>query len=217
MTEPRDVPRSVWLVRHGQTDWNVSRRYMSDSDRALTAFGERQARALGVFFEPRKVDVIMHSGLSRTESTALAIKGTRNIQMVCDECWREASHGTWEGLTYREVMCLYREEALRRFADPINNAPLHGESLAHMSTRVLEAWRELGERFANKRVIVVSHGGPIQALLCALMNTPLAEHWRWRIDLGSASGIDCYPTTTILRAVNLVPSFQHEETKKRRN
>ena len=76
-----------------------------------------------------------------------------------------------------------------------------------MSARVVSAWSALGERFANQRVVVVAHAGPIQALLCALMNTPLAEHWRWRIDLGSATGMDCYPTTNIVRAVNFIPNI----------
>lgn len=209
--------RSIWLVRHGQADWNLQRRYMSHSDRVLTPFGEQQARSLSAFFHARKIDVIVHTGLSRTESTALAIRGSRHIDIVYDERWHEANHGAWEGLTHREVMQHYRDDAMRRFVDPVNNAPLDGESLTQMTMRVLEAWRELGEHFANKRVVVVSHGGPIQALLCALMNTPLAEHWRWRIDLGSATGIDCYPSTTILRAVNHVPKIYREEAERRRS
>ncbi len=201
------IPRSVWLVRHGQTDWNLARRYMSESDRALTAFGQQQAQALGAFFHARKVDAIVHSGLTRTEAVARAINTGRSISITCDMRWREASHGAWEGLTYREVLQRFSDDALRRFSDPVNNAPMDGESLAGMATRVMEAWRDLGARFAGKRVVVVTHGGVVQAVLCALMNTPLAEHWRWRIDLGSATGIDCYPTTTIVRTINHVPLF----------
>jgi 2,3-bisphosphoglycerate-dependent phosphoglycerate mutase/probable phosphoglycerate mutase len=206
-------PRSVWLVRHGQTDWNLSRRYMSDSDRPLTVYGERQAQALGRFFASRKIDAIVHTGLARTERTAQAIRVQRAIPISGDERWREASHGAWEGLTYREVMQRLREDALRRFADPVNHPPQEGESLAHMAQRVGEAWRDLGVRFAGKRVVVVTHGGPIQALLCLLMATPLAEHWRWRIDLGSATGVDCYPTTTILRAVNHIPNLHRRDAE----
>ncbi|MCS6846237.1 MAG: histidine phosphatase family protein [Anaerolineae bacterium] len=196
------VPRSVWLVRHGQADWNVARRYMSFTDRPLAAFGERQAQALARFFAARKVDLIVHSGLIRTEATAQAIKGARNVPVYCDERWREASHGAWEGLTYCEVTQRYPEDAARRFADPVNHPPLHGESLAQLAQRVRQAWDDLGARFPGRRVVAVTHSGPIQVLLCLLMGTPLAEHWRWRIDLGSVTGLDCYPTTTILRMVN---------------
>jgi 2,3-bisphosphoglycerate-dependent phosphoglycerate mutase/probable phosphoglycerate mutase len=198
-------PRAVWLIRHGQTDWNLERRYMSFSDRALTPFGERQAAALAAFLAVRKIDAIVHTGLARTERTALAIAGERAVEFACDPRWREASHGAWEGLTYRDVMQRYPDDARKRFADPVGHAPLSGESLASMAVRVGEAWRDLGARFAGRRVAVVTHGGPIQALLCALFAARLAEHWRWRIDLGGATSVDCYPSTTIVRAVNVVP------------
>jgi 2,3-bisphosphoglycerate-dependent phosphoglycerate mutase/probable phosphoglycerate mutase len=200
-------PRSVWLVRHGQTDWNAQRRYLSITDRPLTAFGEQQAGALAHFFKARKVDAMVHSALARTEATAKAIAGARAIPLHGDARWREASHGLWEGLTYREVMQRFPADARRRFADPIHHAPAQGESLMQMAQRVREAWQALGAQFAGQRVVVVAHAGAIQALLCTLMNTPLSEHWRWRIDAGSATGFDCYPTTTILRAVNVVPQF----------
>ncbi len=178
---------------------------MSAADRPLTPFGEWQTQALARFFVTRKVDVIVHTGLVRTEATALAIRGERAIPMLSDLRWREASHGAWEGLTYREVVRRYPDNAAQRFADPINCAPLGGESLAQLTQRVLQAWGDLIAQLPGRRVVVVTHSGPIQALLCSLMGTPLAEHWRWRIDLGSITAVDCYPSTTIVRMVNHVP------------
>ncbi len=199
------IPRSVWLVRHGQADWNLLRRYMSDSDRPLTPYGQRQAEALARFFAVKKIDTILHTGLSRTYATAQAIRGSRNIPLVENTAWREAKHGAWEGLTYREVMQRMPDDARQRFANPVQNAPREGESLAAMAARVQQAWRNLGQHHAGQRLLIVTHAGPIQALLCFLMGTPLAEHWRWRIDAGSATGIDLYPSANILRAVNYLP------------
>jgi alpha-ribazole phosphatase len=194
-------------VRHGQTDWNLARRYLSHSDRLLTVFGQGQAAALARFFAGRKVDGVLHTGLARTQATAQAIIGARTIPHICDEAWREANHGDWEGLTYTEVMQRMPTDAQQRFADPVHNAPRNGESLAHMAQRVWLAWQQLGQHFPRQRVVIVAHAGPIQALLCQLLHTPLHEHWRWRIDAGSATGIDVYPTTTIIRTINHVPRF----------
>ena len=201
------IPRQIWLVRHGQTDWNLTRRYLSHSDRLLTTFGQGQAAALARFFSARKIDGVLHTGLARTQATAQAIVGTRAIHVVCDEAWREANHGDWEGLTYKEVLQRMPADAQQRFADPVNNAPRNGESLAQMAQRVWVAWQSLGQRFPKQRIVIVTHAGPIQAVLCQLMHTPLHEHWRWRIDAGSATGIDVYPTTTIVRTINHVPAF----------
>ncbi len=202
-------PRFVWLLRHGQTQWNQTRRYLSHTDVALTAFGVAQARAAAAFFKHRKIDVIVHSGLMRTRDTALCVRGERKIALVEDERWREASHGAWEGLTYREVLARMPDDARRRAADPVNHAPAGGESLAMLSERVRAAYLALGERFAGQRVLVVTHGGPIQALLCQRLGAPLHEHWRWRVDLGSISGFDVYASTSILRTVNTVPVVYH--------
>lgn len=204
---PPVIPRQVWLVRHGQTDWNVTRRYMSFSDRNLTPFGERQATALARFFAAKKVDAVLHTGLLRTQATAQAVAGARPIPQHRDDAWREVEHGDWEGLTYKEVLQRMPDDAQQRFADPVRNAPCNGESLAQMAQRVWEAWQRLGERFPKQRIVIVAHAGPIQAVLCQLLGTPLHEHWRWRIDAGSATGIDIYPATTIVRTINYVPRF----------
>ena len=203
--------RKVWLVRHGQADWNFQHRYMSSADRPLTPYGQRQAQALARFFAPRQVDVIVHSGLSRTESTAQTIAAGRPLALAADVRWREADHGAWEGLTYRQVWQRYPEDAARRAADPLHHAPPGGESLARMAERVRQAWDDLADRYAGLRLIVVTHAGPIQALLCMTMGVPLAQHWRWRIDLGSVSALDCYPNTTILRMVNHLPPLLERE------
>jgi 2,3-bisphosphoglycerate-dependent phosphoglycerate mutase/probable phosphoglycerate mutase len=181
---------------------------MSSSDRTLTSFGRGQAEALQRFFSTKRIDVVLHTGLSRTQATAQAIANGRVIPQTCDEHWREANHGDWEGLTYTEVTRHMPDDARQRFADPVNNAPRHGESLAHMAQRVWAAWQGLGPLFPKQRIVIVTHAGPIQAILCQLLHTPLHEHWRWRIDAGSATGIDVYPTTTIVRAVNCVPTYR---------
>lgn len=200
-----NIPRRVWLVRHGQTDWNRAGRYQSYTDRPLTDYGRRQARALAAHFAGRRVDAVIHSGVSRTEAVARAIVGARHLPCLPSEDWREASHGAWEGLTYAEVMQRYPEDAARRFADALNNAPAQGESLADMAERVMAAWRRLGYAYPGQRVVVVTHATPIQVVLCMLTGVPLRDHWRWRIDLGSVTAIDCYAGATILRAVNVVP------------
>ncbi len=172
---------------------------MSETDRPLTHYGQRQAKALGRFFATRKIDVLLHTGLQRTQITAEAICGQRNIKLVEDRDWREAAHGDWEGLTFQEVIQQLPNQARQRFADLLHGAPQHGESLAQLAERVQQAWQTLGTRFPGQRIVIVCHGGPIQALLCQQMGTPLTEHWRWRIDNGSTLGLDIYPGTTILR------------------
>src|SRR5689334_22516610 len=102
---------SIWLVRHGQTELNKARRYQGATDSPLTAFGERQARALSQRLRriPFKMAVISPS--LRSRATAAAILADRAASILEDSGWAETHHGGWEGLTYREVCARFPAEA----------------------------------------------------------------------------------------------------------
>jgi alpha-ribazole phosphatase len=70
---------------------------------------------------------------------------------------------------------------------------------------VAEGWRALLGQHPGGRVLVVTHATPIQLVLCLLSGMETAQHWRWRIDLGSLTAIDVYGGGTIVRMVNETP------------
>lgn len=197
---------SVWLVRHGQTELNRQRRYQSWSDSPLTDYGQRQAAALAQRLRRLPFDVALVSPVQRTRATTNALLADRPAVTRLDAPgWAETHHGRWEGLTYREVLARFPQEAHARFADAANGKALGGESLAEAAQRVASAWDDLLQRYRGGRVLVVTHATPIQLVLCATFGRPPADHWHWRIDLGSVTGLDVYAAGTIVRMVNEVP------------
>jgi 2,3-bisphosphoglycerate-dependent phosphoglycerate mutase/probable phosphoglycerate mutase len=198
---------SIWLVRHGQTELNKARRYQGATDSPLTPFGERQARALSRRLRriPFKVAVI--SPALRTRATAEAILADRAAPMIEDTGWAETHHGRWEGLTYHEVCARFPAEASTRFADALHGRATGGESLAEVARRVAEAWNALLQQYPGGRILVATHATPIQLVLCSISGMSPALHWRWRIDLGSATAIDVYGGGPIVRMVNEVPDL----------
>jgi 2,3-bisphosphoglycerate-dependent phosphoglycerate mutase/probable phosphoglycerate mutase len=196
---------SIWLVRHGQTELNKTRRYQSASDGALTPYGLRQAEALAGRLRRIPFRSAAISPSTRARVTAERILGDRETRIVEDARWAETNHGRWEGLTYAEVRARFAEEAAARFSDPLHGRPSGGESLAEVALRVAEAWADLLRRNPGGRVLVVTHATPIQTVLCALAGLSPALHWRWRIDLGSVTAIDVYGGGPIVRMVNEVP------------
>ena len=199
-----------WLIRHGQTAWNRERRYLSRTDLALTGFGLRRAEAIAWRLRRQPLTAVVHSGLRRTAQTALALTGGRERppELEVDRRWREAEHGRWEGLTYQEVLQAYPREARARFAEPWSAAPVGGETLAATAGRVLEAWRALLARHDGGRVAVVTHATPIQLVLRHVLQMAGGELWRVRVDLGSVSCVDLYPTAAIVRSVNELPPLR---------
>ena len=196
---------SIWLVRHGQTELNKARRYQGAVDSPLTPFGMRQAEALAQRLRRIPFKLAIISPTDRARLTAEAILGAREAPMIEDPRWAETHHGRWEGLTYREVRARFPQEAVARFADALHGKPVGGESLAEVAERVAEGWHALLGQHPGGRILVVTHATPIQLVLCLLSGLAPAQHWRWRIDLGSLTAIDVYGGGAIIRMVNEVP------------
>ncbi|HET9222901.1 MAG TPA: histidine phosphatase family protein [Roseiflexaceae bacterium] len=196
---------SIWLVRHGQTELNRARRYQGAIDSPLTSYGLRQAAALARRLRRIPFSVALVSPALRAQVTAETILAERDVPIIEEPGWREASHGRWEGLTYREVRERFPAEASARFADALHGKPEGGESLAEVAERVVEGWRALLGQFPGGRVLVVTHATPVQLVLCLLSDMAVTQHWRWRIDLGSLTAIDVYGGGAIVRMVNETP------------
>jgi 2,3-bisphosphoglycerate-dependent phosphoglycerate mutase/probable phosphoglycerate mutase len=203
---------SIWLVRHGQTDFNKARRYQGATDSPLTPYGILQAAALARRLRRIPFKVAVVSPCLRAQLTAEAILADRdNVTIVEDARWRETHHGRWEGLTYQEVRARFPGEAAARFADALHGRPTGGESLAEVAQRVLEGWRALLQQNPGGRVLVVTHATPVQLALCLISGMNPAQHWRWRIDLGSVTAADVYGGGTIMRMVNETPHLRRLE------
>jgi alpha-ribazole phosphatase len=196
---------SIWLVRHGQTELNRARRYQGAADSPLTPYGLRQVAALARRLRRIPFGVTLVSPTLHARVTAETILADRDVPIIEEPRWREASHGRWEGLTYREVRERFPAEASARFADALHGKPEGGESLAEAAERVTEGWRTLLGQFPGGRVLIVTHATPVQLVLCLLSNMAMTQHWRWRIDLGSLTAIDVYAGGAIVRMVNETP------------
>ena len=104
----------------------------------------------------------------------------------------EAAMGTWEGLRRAEILARSADDAARHQqweADP-TCAPPGGESLAAVQARVVACVRDLAERHAGAAAVLVSHVGPIKALVCTAMDVPLTTGQRLFLDSATVSVID---------------------------
>ncbi|MEI7644779.1 MAG: histidine phosphatase family protein [Chloroflexales bacterium] len=202
---------SVWLIRHGQTQANRERRYQSHSDSPLTGYGQRQVAALAAHLRAIPFGLAIASPRERTVMAAEAIlAGRQGVTRREDLAWAEVGHGRWEGLTYAEVRAQYPDEARARWAAGVNGKAEGGESLAEASARIGAAWRNLLHDHPGGRILIATHATPIQLVLCASLGLPPQDHWHWRIDLGSLTCLDVYPTGAIIRVVNAVPRLGAE-------
>ncbi|NMB67435.1 MAG: histidine phosphatase family protein [Chloroflexi bacterium] len=166
----------LWLVRHGETDWNRERRLMGQLDIPLNAEGILQAAELAASLQGQPFDVLVSSDLLRARQTAETLAAALNLPLHLDPRLREEHLGAWQGLTIDEIQARYPGQWEQRRADPPDfRPPGEGETIAEMAARACAAMDEIAAAHPRGRVLVVSHGILIAALLCRANNLPLAR------------------------------------------
>src|SRR5260370_27404362 len=91
--------REIYLVRHGETDWNRAQRLQGTIDTTLNSIGVAQARHLAARFRWLPVSSVMTSPLARARKTARAIARESHSAFAVDPHLAEIDHGPWAGLT----------------------------------------------------------------------------------------------------------------------
>ncbi|MEV5897208.1 bifunctional RNase H/acid phosphatase [Nonomuraea fuscirosea] len=190
---PTRVATSLILLRHGETELSVERRFSGRGDAELTAAGLAQASAAAerLSREPYRLDVIVTSPLTRARQTAQEVAVRTGLDVDVCEDLREADFGAWEGHTFTEVQRRWPAELAAWLADP-EVAPPGGESFATTARRVEAARERLAERYEGKTVLAVSHVTPIKLLLRQALMAPLESLYRMHLDLACLSLIEYY-------------------------
>jgi alpha-ribazole phosphatase/probable phosphoglycerate mutase len=169
---------TVYLARHGESDWNAANRFQGHSDRPLTEEGRRQAEALAELVAQENVDAIYSSPLIRALETARIVAARTGLEVTELDGLREVDTGSWSGLSRAEVQERFPEGFERWIAG--GSGWEDGETYEEMGERVLRAIRAIAAAHPNGRVLVVSHGGPIRAVQSAAEGIELHEYRRLR-------------------------------------
>jgi uncharacterized phosphatase len=145
---------TICLIRHGETEWNKVGRIQGTTDVPLNDTGVSQAQACGAHLTAEDWDVIVTSPLERARHTATIINENLSLPLVEMAEFQEKHFGKAEGLTAQERYGLY----------PDKNYPGQ-EQPERFRSRLISGLTQLNERFADKRVLVVAHGGVIHTIL----------------------------------------------------
>jgi probable phosphoglycerate mutase len=167
----------LWLVRHGQTDWNLEGRYQGQADIPLNATGLAQAGAFAAGLAGRTFAALYSSDLQRAFQTAAPIALQTGLPVIADPHLREIFQGEWQGRTLVEIRAAYSEsaQAHRGTIDPAAARAPGGESVLEVSQRMAEAATQIALAHPRGAVLVVSHGLALATLICLARHIPLAE------------------------------------------
>ena len=172
----------IIAVRHGETAWNVDSRIQGQLDIPLNEKGRWQAhRAARALAARGPVAAIYSSDLLRARETARSIGDATGLIVVTEQSLRERAFGSFEGQTFTELEASWPKETVRwRQRDP-DWTPPGGESLTCVRERVLQITDALAERHIGEQIVLVSHGGVLDALYRAATGLDLQAPRTWAL------------------------------------
>lgn len=202
-TGQQGAPTRLLLLRHGQTEMSVQRRYSGRGDPELTELGHLQAAAAaGRLGEVPDVTAVLTSPLRRARQTAAAVAEATGAPLVVRDGLTETDFGGWEGLTFAET----RERDPDLHAAWLGSeeaAPPGGESFAAVGRRVRAERSALLAQHPGATIVLVTHVTPIKMLLREALQGGPGFLYSLHLDLASLSTIDHYPDGgTSVRGVN---------------
>lgn len=182
--------KRLYLVRHGQTSWNLEGRTQGNKDSSLTPLGIEQAKKLGEYFRNIELYEIYCSPLKRAYSTAQIIANIKNLDYKLDSRLVEMNFGEWEGLTRLEIKKKYPNGFKTWMEEPhLTNIPA-GETIEIAQRRIVEFVNSTIMESNKDTILVISHGTIIRLLLLNVLSMDLKHYYKLKQSNGSINLIE---------------------------
>jgi 2,3-bisphosphoglycerate-dependent phosphoglycerate mutase len=169
------MPRTLVLVRHGQSEWNLKNLFTGWRDVGLTDKGREEARAAGEMLKARglKFDIAFTSALTRAQKTCeiiLDVLGQGGLRTVRDQALNERDYGDLSGLNKDDARKRWGEEQVHIWRRSYDVQPPAGESLRDTGARVWPYYLHEMQPYVlgGKTMLVAAHGNSLRALIMAL-------------------------------------------------
>jgi len=182
MAEPKEL--LIDLLRHGETEGGS--RFRGRTDDVLTDRGWSQLKS-ATEREPAWEEIIS-SPAKRCAQFAEHLAETHNISCHQAEWLWEMDFGDWEGATAAELAATDADRLNAFWQNPINQAPPGGEPFQQLQQRVLDGWHKTTQH-PSKKILLVSHGGPIRIILANTLGMPSQNLMRLEIPHASRNRV----------------------------
>jgi len=183
----------LWLVRHGQTDWNLEGRYQGHFDVPLNAVGLQQAARLAEILAGECFDAIYSSDLLRARVTAETVAERLSMPVILLPGLREINQGEWQGRYLADVRAEFGEPDPNAGEEMLHERAPGGESVAEVAARLKLAADGIAAAHPGGKVLVVTHGLALATLVCQARNIPLQQVYQQIPDNTMVAVVDWPP------------------------
>lgn len=171
----------IILVRHGETEWNVTEIFRGRTDIELNETGLRQAKLLAEYLGKVKINAIYSSPLKRALKTAEVIASYHKLDVDIAPSLIDLNFGKWQGLSHQEVKDKYKELYTEWINHPDQVKMPAGESLDDVRKRAMGVVAKVIARYKGT-VVLVSHRVVNKVLICALLGLDNSHFWNIKLD-----------------------------------
>jgi len=192
----------IYLVRHGQTEWNTQLIFRGRKDIPLNERGHKQARAIAGALKDRNIDAIYTSPLSRAVETAQPVATLFDLEVVPVQGFIDINYGEWEGVSYDEVKKRYTDQYAQWEKRPELVQFPQGETLDVVKERAFGALTDIARKNPTRSVLIISHRVINKVLLCALLGLSTGHFWEIRQDTGCINIMEYSGEQFVLCAMN---------------
>jgi alpha-ribazole phosphatase len=194
----------LYLLRHGAIDWPEADCFIGQTDAPLSSEGRLQANAWRSEICKMEFTAVWSSDLTRTTETAGIIFVGRAAGVQTCRKLREIQLGEWDGLPRNRVRENQPDLWRARGEDLAGFRPPGGESFRDLQERVVQQIARIAEE-TQGTACIVTHAGVIRVLICHVLQMPLTNLFRIRLDYGSVSIVSYSPERVEVCALNLRP------------
>jgi len=199
---PPGVTRRIILMRHGETDASTKGRCYGKLDVPLSAEGRNQVQRSATLIQALKPDAIVTSPRTRASDSAAIVAKACQVSIQTEHNFAELDFGDCEGKRYEDVARENPEFYAHWMANPTQVTFPNGESYTTMAKRVVTAYEQWVETFAQTKLVIVAHGGVNRIILAHLLDIAPEHVFRLEQTYAGVSCIDYYNTTPLLRVMN---------------
>lgn len=169
----------LYVVRHGETEWNTEKRLQGHLDSSLTENGVNHTLLLAEIMANTSFESVISSPSPRAVHTAKLLIGKRPLALKTDGRLKEINLGNWQGMTHEEIKAAdpYRYDCYFHHPDLYKQDKMGGENFSDVKTRLEEFLGNLEETYQAGNVLIVTHGVVIKVLQMICKNKSVGDIW----------------------------------------
>ncbi|MBZ2173788.1 histidine phosphatase family protein [Schnuerera sp. xch1] len=194
--------KKIYLVRHGESKWNILKKIQGQYDIELTQRGLNQADLIGKRLVDEKIKKIYSSDLIRAYKTAEIIGNKLKLDIVPMEEFREINFGMWEGLSIDEIKSRYSKDYALWRKEPEKLKIKDAESLFELQSRAIKGINKIINNDNINNILIVSHSATIKAMILGLLDIDLKNFKNFSLKNVSLSIIEMRDYNNVLSLLN---------------